>query len=123
MNTPHRLVCLLPIVVALAACGAADEGAYPQLLPLDVATADPAVPAHAADAAADPDGVRGELEARAAAAAASRPAPPAAPAALASRAVALRSRADALRATAPGGAQAAAVTCPSGSADPACPPS
>lgn len=123
MNIPHRLVCLLPIVVALAACGAADEGAYPQLLPLDVATADPAVPAHAADAAADPDAVRGELEARAAAAAASRPAAPDAPDALAGRAADLRARADALRATSPGAAPADAATCPAGSTDPACAPS
>ena len=125
MNARFLPVAALPLVAALllAACGSGDDTAYPRLLPLEIATAEPAIPAHAEDAAADPESVRAELEARAAAAEASRPPAPQAAGPLAGRAAALRDRADALRATSPGeDAGSDAATCPPGSADPGCVP-
>lgn len=55
--------CSLAALLALAACGGSDE-AYPRLLPLSDLTAPPDIPAHAADAAADPDAVGEALRAR-----------------------------------------------------------
>lgn len=97
---PTVLVLALPL---LAGCGRADDDSYPRLLPLDQLTAEPAVPAHASDAIADPDSVRGELRARADAARGTVPAPTGANAdVLARRAEALRARAAALRDDDPG---------------------
>lgn len=75
-------------------------------------TANPAVPAHASDAVADPTAVQGELASRAAAARAAAPAPRGigTDAALESRARALRARAEALRQTNPGADEGAAET-------------
>lgn len=122
MTIRFATVAALPLAAILAACGSGDDSAYPRLLPLEVATADPAVPAHAEDAAADPETVRAELEARAAAAAVSRPPAPEPGGPLADRAAALRERAGALRATNPGAGPAADAACPPGSTDPDCPP-
>lgn len=107
------LALILPI---LAACGGADDADYPRLLPLDQLTREPAVPAHAADAVADPESVRGELRARAAAAtsqAADIAQTGAGADALAGRAAALRARADALRRQDPGD-DSALPSCPPG---------
>lgn len=97
--------CLLAALLALAACG--DRTAdYPRLLPLSDLTAPPAIPAHAADAAADPDAVGSALRARRAdtvARAAGGKGPVTDAAALRSRAAALQDRAKELAATEPGG--------------------
>ncbi|PZO66557.1 MAG: hypothetical protein DI498_06525 [Paracoccus denitrificans] len=96
------LFCALTL---LAAC--TDSGApYPQLLPMAQLTTEPAVPAHASDAIADPGSVQSELSARAAAARAAAPPPNriGPDAGLEERARALRARADQLRQTTPGSA-------------------
>lgn len=51
----------------LSACGQTDGGPYPRLLPLDQLNAPPGIPAHAAEAAANPDAVGAALRARRAA--------------------------------------------------------
>lgn len=97
---PRALALLLPL---LAACGGGQDSAYPALLPLDMLTAEPAVPTHAGDAAADPAAVRGAIEARGASVAAEARREPGPSAAemdrLTDRAGALRKRAEALRRT------------------------
>lgn len=89
------LLCL-PLV---AACATPQNDGYPRLLPLDQLIAPPDLPAHAADAVADPSSVESELRARAAAAQAHAAAAPAVEdaAALQHRAAALRGRAEKLR--------------------------
>lgn len=92
----------LPLV---AACAASQDDAYPRLLPLDQLIAPPMLPAHAAEAAADPTSVAADLRARAATAemrAAGTPTPVTDAAALQRRAADLRARAQALQATDPG---------------------
>lgn len=106
---------LVPLVAlgALTGCGDPGGEAYPQLLPLAELNGAPALPPHAADAAADPAGVEASLRARQAAA--HRHAPAAAPtgdAALAARAAALRTRAAALAATDPAAAATPVPTPP-----------
>ena len=90
-------------LILLAACAQPDEAAYPRLLPMSELTAPPAIPAHAADAAADPQAVGEALRARRTATQASAEAiggPVTDAAALQSRASALQSRAAALGQTA-----------------------
>ena len=70
MSPRCRLSFLLALSAALAACSGQDRGDYPQLLPLSQLNQPPAVPAHAADAAADPQAVGAALKARRAEAAA-----------------------------------------------------
>lgn len=89
-------------MMALTACAQPDEAEYPRLLPLSELNQPPAIPAHAADAAADPEAVGAALDARRAAAearaqAARRPVSDAA--ALGDRATDLQRRADALART------------------------
>lgn len=89
-------------MMALTACAQPDEADYPRLLPLSELNQPPAIPAHAADAAADPEAVGAALDARRAAAearaqAARRPVSDAA--ALGDRATDLQRRADALART------------------------
>lgn len=97
---PTMRAFVLLALASLAACGQPDEAAYPRLLPLSQLNAPPAIPAHAADAAADPQAVGDALQARRAQTrdgvdAISGPAADAA--ALSARARALQSRADALQ--------------------------
>ena len=109
----RRLVPLAALVV-LAGCGDPGGGDYPRLLPLSRLNAPPAVPAHAAEAAADPAAVESTLRARQAAARRQAPDSPASgDAALAARAAAMRARAGALAATDP-----AAATVPITETDP-----
>lgn len=92
---------LAALALALTGCGPTDN-TYPPLLPLSDLNRPPAIPAHAADAAADPQAVGAALQARRAEAAAraddARGTVTDADA-LAGRAGALRTRADALAAT------------------------
>lgn len=91
---------VLLALASLAACGQPDEADYPRLLPLSQLNAPPAIPAHAADAAADPQAVGDALKTRRAQAQADVGAmsgPVADAAALSARARALQSRADALQ--------------------------
>lgn len=67
---PRPLIAVLSLIVPLAACGEHDAAAYPRLLPLSELNRPPAIPAHAADAAADPAAVGAALDARRAKAAA-----------------------------------------------------
>ena len=93
---------LVALPLVLAACAAPDEGAYPQLMPLSDLNQPPAIPAHAADAAADPQAVADALRARRAGAAARADqarGPVGDAAGLGDRARALRARADALART------------------------
>ena len=53
-------LCLAVLALLPAACGS-DES-YPRLLPLSELNAPPAIPAHAADAAADPEAARADGE-------------------------------------------------------------
>lgn len=108
-----RRLIPLAALIALAGCGDPGGQPYPQLLPLSQLNAPPAVPAHAADAAADPGAVESSLRARQAAAHRHAPASPAADTALTDRAAALRARAGALAATDP-----AAATVPITETDP-----
>ena len=98
---PRTLRFLALLALGLAACGPTDD-TYPRLLPLSELNHPPAIPAHAADAAADPQAVGAALQARREEAAAraddARGAVTDADA-LAGRAGALRRRADALAAT------------------------
>ena len=122
----------LPFLLILAACTGQDRGDYPQLLPLSQINQPPAVPAHAADAAADPQAVGAALDARraeAAARATAMRAPVTDAAALGRRADDLQRRAGALAQTpmpqaAPQGEPAAAlspITASPAPADPAPP--
>lgn len=110
-----RRLIPLAALIALAGCGDPGGQPYPQLLPLSQLNAPPAVPAHAADAAADPGAVESSLRARQAAAHRHAPASPAADTALTDRAAALRARAGALAATDPA---AAAAPVPATETDP-----
>lgn len=97
--------CLSAALLALAACGGSDM-AYPRLLPLSDLTAPPAIPAHAADAAADPEAVGEALRAHRAEAAARAGAaqgPVTDAARLQARAAALRDRAGQIAAAEPSG--------------------
>ncbi|MDO5370966.1 hypothetical protein [Paracoccus sp. (in: a-proteobacteria)] len=97
--------CLSAALLVLAACGGSDQ-AYPRLLPLSDLTAPPAVPVHAADAAADPEAVGEALRARRAEAAARAGAtqgPVTDAAGLQARAAALRDRAGQIAAAEPSG--------------------
>lgn len=88
-------------------------GDYPALLPTDQVVAEPHVPAHAKDAATDPQATSAALSARAEGLRATGAAGPGTDAALAARAEALRARAAALRQT--------RLDCPDGQADCAAP--
>lgn len=97
----HPVLALFALPLLLSACAPQDEAAYPRLLPLSELNKAPAIPAHAADAAADPQAVGQALDARRAEAesrarAARRPVTDAE--ALGDRASALRRRAEALAA-------------------------
>ena len=122
----RALLALIP----LAACAQPDDAAYPRLLPMSQLTAPPAIPAHAADAAADPQAVGDALKARrgaTAAAAQSVSGPVTDATVLTNRARALQSRAEALKqaqlptpAASPDAAPPAATsTTPDDSTDPA----
>ncbi|WP_134725533.1 hypothetical protein [Paracoccus luteus] len=98
---PFLSCAVAAAVLALSGCGQ-DDAAYPRLLPLSELNRPPAIPAHAQDAAADPQAVGAALQARraeAAARAGDARGPVADADALAGRARALRTRADALAAT------------------------
>ena len=82
-------------VLALAACGD-PMGDYPSLMPTDQLLADPALPAHARDAANDPAATDAALQGRAAGLAGGAAGTAAGAGDLARRADALRARADAL---------------------------
>lgn len=103
--TLSRFCRLAALAVLPAACGGADD-AYPRLVPLSELNAPPAIPAHAADAAADPGAVGEALRARRAEAAARASAQGGATdaAALSRRAAALRDRAEDLSRRDPGDA-------------------
>ncbi|WP_415392676.1 hypothetical protein [Paracoccus sp. SJTW-4] len=110
-----RRLAPLAALAVLAGCGDPGGGDYPRLLPLSQLNAPPAVPAHAAEAAADPSAVETSLRARQAAARRHAPeSPVTGDAALAARAAALRARAGALAATDP----AAAAPTPATETDP-----
>ncbi|WP_449042718.1 hypothetical protein [Paracoccus sp. (in: a-proteobacteria)] len=97
-----RRLAPLAALAVLAGCGDPGGGDYPRLLPLSQLNAPAAVPAHAAEAAADPAAVETSLRARQAAARRHAPeSPVTGDAALAARAAALRARAGALAATDP----------------------
>lgn len=117
---PAHFLASLAALLAVSACGDSD-GAYPRLLPLSDLTAPPAIPAHAADAAADPEAVGDALRARraeAAARAGGTRAPVTDAAALQARAAALRARAGELaEAEPPGGASL--TIAPAGAGTPA----
>lgn len=116
---PALILPSLAALLALAACD--DSGAtYPRLLPLSDLTAPPAIPVHAADAAADPEAVGEALRARraeAAAQAGGARAPVTNAAALQARAAALQARAGELAAAEPSGG--ASLTITPGGAEPA----
>lgn len=113
----RRLVPLAALAV-LAGCGDPGGGDYPRLLPLSQLNAPPTVPAHAAEAAADPAAVESSLRARQAAARSHAPkSAVTGDAALAARAAALRARAGALAATDPAAATAPTPT-PASETDP-----
>lgn len=98
---------VLLAVAPLLACAQPDDAAYPQLLPLSQLNAPPAIPAHAAEAAADPQAVGDALRARRAQTQADSGAlagPVTDAASLETRARALQSRADALRRETPAAA-------------------
>ncbi|MBB1490018.1 MULTISPECIES: hypothetical protein [unclassified Paracoccus (in: a-proteobacteria)] len=109
----------LAALLALAACGGSDES-YPRLLPLSDLTAPPAIPAHAADAAAHPEAVGEALRARrarAAARAGGAQGPVTDAAGLQARAAALRDRAGQLAAAEPQGGASLTIA-PAGSDPP-----
>ena len=114
-------VFVLLALAPLVACAQPDDAAYPRLLPLSQLNAPPAIPAHAADAAADPQAVGDALKARRAQAQSDARAiggPVTDAAALDARARALQSRAKALRQADAGAPMPAAVPA-SASASPA----
>ncbi|SDL03297.1 hypothetical protein [Paracoccus chinensis] len=116
--TFSRFCRLAALAVLPAACGGADD-AYPRLVPLSELNAPPAIPAHAAEAAADPEAVGEALRARraeAAARAAAAQGTPADTAALTRRAAALRDRAEELSRRDPGAAGVSVSAAPSQSA-------
>lgn len=95
-------IAILVLTTVLAGCSGHDDTAYPRLLPLSELNRDPAIPAHASDAAVNPEAVGAALEARRAdiaaqANAAQRPVADAT--ALSRRADALRDRAGTLAST------------------------
>ena len=95
-----QIACALAVLVPVLT-GCSDRmGDYPKLLPTEQLLADPALPAHAADA---PEDIDAALEARAAGLArrATAAAPTPATGDLAARATALRERAQALSQTSP----------------------
>lgn len=106
-------LCLAVLALLPAACGS-DES-YPRLLPLSELNAPPAIPAHAADAAADPEAVGEALRARraeTAARAAAAQGTVADATALGARAGALRERAEALARRDPAQGGAVSVSAP-----------
>lgn len=112
-----RRLAPLAALAVLAGCGDPGGGDYPRLLPLSQLNAPAAVPAHAAEAAADPAAVETSLRARQAAARRQAPeSPVTGDAALAARAAALRARAGALAATDP--TAAAPTPTPASETDP-----
>lgn len=54
----HLLAPTLTVTLILSACAPSDDAAYPRLLPTDRMLAEPALPAHAGPARADPGPVR-----------------------------------------------------------------
>ncbi|MFC0340149.1 hypothetical protein [Paracoccus niistensis] len=113
--TLSRFCRLAALAVLPAACGGADE-AYPRLVPLSELNAPPTIPAHAAEAAADPEAVGEALRARraeAAARAAAAQEGSADTAALTRRAAALRDRAEELSRRDPGTAGVSVSAAPS----------
>ncbi|HRO14513.1 MAG TPA: hypothetical protein PLL33_05640 [Paracoccus sp. (in: a-proteobacteria)] len=114
-------VATLLVLLSVGACAEPDGGAYPKLLPLSQLNAPPGIPAHAADAAADPQAVGDALQARRdAAQARARGAlgPVADTDDLRARATALRARAAALESDAALSGQGVRPPCPPGTADP-----